>query len=353
MPRLSGLLDSPERNLAAGLSFTLLVMVLAAAGYMGCGWSLRDAAYMVITTVFTVGYGEVRPIDTPALNLITIALITTGCTGIIFLTGALVQFITLNQQTRGRRRMSQHIEDLKEHVVVCGFGMLGAELARSLRASSAAFVILEENESRAEEAREQGYLCIHGDASSEKTLLSAGVLRANALAAVLSNDALNVFITLSARSLNADLLIVSRGEHASTERKLLQAGANKVVLPTHIGAERISELILYEESARIIESIERSHGFQRVLRNFGIKLESVTAAPNSSAVRMSVGALERQAKGAFFIVQINRRDGDVISAPGAATVVGEGDGVVLIGRPNRAELLTSLFEPKQRLGPRG
>jgi Trk K+ transport system NAD-binding subunit len=162
----------------------------------------------------------------------------------------------------------------------------------------------------------------------------------------------NVFITLSARALNPNLSIVARGGLASTEGKLLQAGADKVVLPTHIGAERIAELLLHEESARFIEGLERSHGFQRLLRNFGIELEVVTAAPQSPAVRMTVSAIEKQAKGAFFIIQINRRDGDVHTAPTAESIVGEGDSVVLIGRPNRAEILTSLFEPRLR-GARG
>lgn len=131
-------------------------------------------------------------------------------------------------------------------------------------------------------------------------------MRAHALATVLSNDAVNVFITLSARALNPNLSIVARGELSSTESKLLQAGADKVVLPTHIGAERIAEVILCEESARFIEGLERSHGFQR----------------------------------------------DVFTSPPATTVVGEGDGVVLIGRPNRVQILTSLFEPQVR-GARG
>jgi voltage-gated potassium channel Kch len=353
-PRMTGLLDSPVRNLTVGVAYTITVMILATAAYMAVGWSFRDALYMVIVTVYTVGYNEVRPINTPALNVITIGLIVLGCTGIIFLTGALVQFFTLNQinKTMGLKRMKTQIDELSEHVIVCGFGRLGTMLARSLSASSAGFVVLEENEARATEARLQGYLCIHGDASSEAVLLAAGVMRANALATVLSNDAVNVFITLSARALNPKLTIVARGERPSTESKLLQAGADKVVLPTHIGAERIAEVILHEESARFIEGLERSHGFQRVLHNFGIELEVVTAAPQSPAVRMTVTAIERQAKGAFFIIQINRRDGDVFTAPPATAVVGEGDGVVLIGRPNRAEILTSLFEPRVR-GARG
>jgi voltage-gated potassium channel len=353
-PRMTGLLDSPVRNLTVGVAYTLSVMILAVVAYMAVGWSFRDALYMVIVTVYTVGYNEVRPINTPALNAITLGLIVLGCTGIIFLTGALVQFFTLNQinKTIGLKRMRTQIDDLKGHVVVCGFGRLGTVLARSLSASSAGFVVLEENEARANEARLQGYLCIQGDATSEEVLLAAGVMRAHALATVLSNDAVNVFITLSARALNPNLSIVARGELSSTESKLLQAGADKVVLPTHIGAERIAELILYEESARFIEGLERSHGFQRVLHNFGVELEVVTAAPQSPAVRMTVSAIERQARGAFFIVQINRRDGDVFTAPPATTVVGEGDGVVLIGRPNRAAILTSLFEPRAR-GARG
>jgi voltage-gated potassium channel Kch len=354
-PRTTGLLDSPVRNIIVGVAFTLTVMLCAIAGYMALGWSFRDALYMVIITVYTVGYSEVRPIDTPASNLITMGLIVLGCTAIIFLTGAVVQLFTINQLNKasGIKRMNKLIDQLKGHVVICGFGAIGTVLARSLSASSAGFVVLEANEARAVEARALGYLCIHGDATGETALQAAGVTRAHALASVFSNDALNVFITLSARALNPNLLIVARGALPSTESKLLQAGADKVVLPTHIGAERIAELLLHQESARFIEGLERSHGFQRVLHNFGMELEVITAAPQSPAVRMSVAAIERQAKGAFFIVQINGRDGDVFTAPPGTAIVGEGDAVVLIGRPNRSALLTSLFEPRARTGVRG
>jgi voltage-gated potassium channel len=351
---MRGLFDSPHRNLIFGVAYTIAVMMLGTAAYLAAGWSLRDAFYMVVTTVYTVGYEEVRPINTPALYAITLSLIVLGCTGIIFLTGALVQFFTLAALSKsiGLKRMNKQIDQLSGHVVVCGFGRLGVVLARSLGASSAGFVVIEANEARADEAREQGFLCIHGDATHEATLLAAGVTRAHALASVLSNDAVTVFITLSARALNPNLTIVASGELPSTEGKLVQAGADKVVLTSQICAERIAELLLHEESARQIEGLER-HGFQRVLRSFGIEMEVVTAAPHSPAVRMTVAAIERQARGAFFIVQINRHDGDVHTGPAGDTVVGEGDGVVLIGRGNRAAILTSLFEPRHRVGVRG
>ena len=332
-----------------------VVMCASTIAYVSQGWSFRDAVYMVIITIYTVGYGEVRPIDTPLLRLITIAQVVLGCTGMIFLTGALVQYFTVSQINRlgGQKRMRAQIEQLKGHVVVCGFGRLGTALARTLNASSAGFVVLEESAERAAEAQAQGYLCVTGDATSEESLRAAGVERAHALATVLSNDALNVFITLSARALNPELLIVARGELPSTQSKLLQAGADKVVMPTHIGAERAAELLLYTESARLLGNLERSHGFQGALRSFGIEIEVVTVAPQSPAVRMTVAAIERQAKGAFFIVQINRRNGDVHMSPPPTAVVAEGDGVMLMGRPNRAAILTALFEPRQRVGVRG
>jgi Trk K+ transport system NAD-binding subunit len=354
-PRLTGLLDSPVRNLTFGMIYVALVMVLATLAYMAAGWSFRDAVYMVVITVYTVGFNEVRPINTPALNVITIALIVLGCTGVIFLTGALVQFITLSQLTKvmGHKRMKAQIDQLIEHVIICGFGRIGVPLAKALSEARAGFVVVEKDETRINQATEAGYLCLQGDATNETVLYAAGVMRARVLVSALPTDAVNVFITLSARALNSELTIIARGEEASTERKLLQAGASKVVLPTHIGAERMADLILFEESTRLIDSLERNHGFQRALRTFGIELEVVTAVQHSAAVLMTVTAIERQARGAFFVVQINRRDGDVHTNPPPDTVVREGDGVVVIGRSARAEAIAVLFEPRRRAGVRG
>jgi voltage-gated potassium channel len=156
-----------------------------------------------------------------------------------------------------------------------------------------------------------------------------------------------------ARALNPDLSIIARGELPSTESKLLQAGATKVVLPTQIGADRIAELILFEESSRLIDSLDRNLRFQQVLHAFGVELEVITAAPNSPAAGMTVAAIERQARGSFFVVQINQRDGDVFTNPPGSTVVRDGDGVVLFGRSNRAAALMALFEPRRRAGIRG
>lgn len=356
MPRLprrsaasqpGGLLAHPARNLVAGLSYMAVVMTIATASYVAAGWSFGDALYMVIVTVYTVGYNEVRPVDTTLLRTITISTIVLGCTGVIFLTGALVQFITLNQlnQIFGLRRMSSQVEKLSGHVIICGFGRIGTMLAQELAAGGAAFVILDQDSARIEQARTLGYLCSEANATEEAALLAVGVARARILATVLPDDAANVFITLSARSLNPELKIIARGEAPSTESKLLHAGANTVVLPAHIGAERIAELVLYQETAQFIPGSERMLDFEKVLRTLGLNIDMVAVAAGSPAVGQTIEAVERAADAAFFVVQINRRDGHAITRPEPGTRIEAGDGLVLIGRVLGSR---SLFETAGR-----
>ncbi len=339
----ASLLGSPLRNLVGGLAYMTVVMVCGAAAYDAAGWSMGDAIYMTILTVYTVGYEEVRPIDTSLLRGITMALIVLGCTGMIFLTGVLVQLITATQLTQmlGLKRMNSAIDRLSGHVVICGFGRIGSMLARELAAGRAAFVVLDNSEDRLVEARERGYLCITADATDEDVLRLAGVARARCLATVLPDDAANVFITLSARSLNRDLTIVSRGEVPSTERKLLQAGANRVVLPAHIGAERIAEIILYPEATRLAGRAGAPHG--NVLATLGLEVEVVPVEQGSRAAGSAVRAMEAAAAGAFLIAAIDRQSGPRVVRPEGDVVLQAGDGVVLVGRSGRAEAVAALF----------
>jgi Trk K+ transport system NAD-binding subunit len=337
------LLGSPLRNLVAGVAFVVIVGTLAIAAYMEAGWSFADSLTMVVMTVFTVGYGEVRSVATPALRAVTIGLTIFGCTGMIFLTGVLVQTITASQfqQLLGVRRMQKDIGALSGHVIVCGYGRIGQMLARDLRAGGTKFVIVERAEARAAEARAQGLLAMQGDATDETCLREAGIARARALATVLPDDAANVFITLSARSLNRSLTIIARGEAPSTENKLLQAGADRVVLPTHIGAERIAELLLFPNLADMLNDGER--GVAREMRRIGLELEVVAAAAGSRCVGSTVAALEGAAGGAFLVVALERRDGTSLLQPAGDLVIEAGDGVAIVGRPGRAMAVQRAF----------
>ncbi len=333
----------PARNLIRGAAFMLLVWAATTFGYMRAGWSFQDSIYMVTLTVFSVGYGEVRPINTLYLHVLTMATMIVGCTGMIFLTGGLIQFMTLNplRQLLGGRRMNAEIAKLDNHVIVCGFGRIGIELTKALTDGRSAFVVVEKDDHRVSQARDAGYLCVQGDATSETVLEDAGISRARTLASVLPNDAANVFITLSARSLNPGIEIIARGDAVSTERKLIHAGANKVVLPTHIGAERIAEMILFPETSRFMRESPKMMELERTLRNLGLSIEVVVAPEHGALTGLSITDIEAQVTGAFFIVQINRRNGDTITDPDKATRIEGGDGVVTVGRS--AEAINALF----------
>jgi voltage-gated potassium channel len=329
--------NSPAAPLINGVIYILIVAALGTMGYVIAGWNLSDAFYMVIITLFTVGYDEVHPIAGPGMRALTICLIVLGCTGMIYLTGAIVQFFTATQLQNffGLKRMKNEIDQLDGHVIVCGFGRIGRLLSRDLTAAGQKFVVVERQEDRIVNARGMGYLCVQGEATDEQILKDAGVARARLLATVLPDDAANVFITLSARSLNKTMTIIARGEAPTTEGKLLHAGANQVVLPAHIGAERIAEMILYPDSARMIRSAEEMQGFGHNLHNLGLNLVVVTVAATSRFARLTVEDIEHQSDGAFLIVAINRRDGTTITRPTPDQRVNPGDGVVIIERSGR------------------
>jgi voltage-gated potassium channel len=340
---------SPLRNLVIAVAFVATVVGVATLAYMGAGWSFDDAVYMVLLTVYTVGYGEVRPIATPYLHAVTIATMVFGCTGMILVTSVLVQALTASQiqQLLGSNRVKSDIDKLKGHVIVCGFGRIGVMLTKDLAAGGVAFVILERGDKRFAEARALGYLAIQGDATDETVLVAAGVERARTLATVLPDDAANVFITLSARGLNPDLQVIARGEAPSTQSKLVQAGADKVVLPTHIGAERIAEMILFPETARFIRGSERMQDFEKVLSDLGLEIEVVVVREGSAAVGTTVVDLEQRGKGAFFVVQVNRLGGETVTRPPGGVLVTVGDSLVVVGR-NGSNLHTIFTTPAGR-----
>lgn len=327
-----------RRNLLGGVVFVLVVAACAVSAYVDQGWSAGDAVYMTVLTVFTVGYDEVHPIDTPTLRAITMALIGFGCTGMIFLTGALVQFITIQsfQEVLGTRRMKSQIETLKGHVVICGFGRIGRMLARDLVAANADFVVLEADPARAAEAQAEGYLVVGEDAAEESALRHAGVERARILATALPNDATNVFVTLSARALNPSLGIISRGEAPSTEKKLRQAGADHVVLPTHIGADRMAELILYPATVELFRDSARMRAMEADLHRLGLDLELFVVEADSANAGRTVAEAERE--GGFFILSVEKPGGGAARRPDPDQRLAQGDGVTLLGREGTVPL---------------
>jgi Trk K+ transport system NAD-binding subunit len=341
-------LGSPIRNLLAVLAFMSFVVVAATLGYRAAGWSWTDATYMVTLTIYTVGYGEVRPIDTPYLHAVTMATMVLGCTGTILLTGILVQVFTAVQlnQLLGKNRMKNQIDHLEGHVIICGYGRIGVMLAKDLAAAGRGVIVVERDAAKRADAESAGLLTVAGDATEEAVLQMAGIDRARTLATVLPDDSANVFITLTARSLHDSIEIIARGEAPTTERKLLHAGANRVVLPTHIGAERIAEMILFPETADFVRQNDTIRDLKRGMGEFGLEIEVVKVVADSALTDMSVIDAERAAGGAFFIVQIDKADGSTMLHPGPDVMVEADDTVVLVVRAGRVAAGTKFNTPR-------
>lgn len=318
------------------------VLLIGIAGYLIAGWDLSDSVYMVVISMFSVGYGEVRPVQEEGLRGFTMALIVFGCLSVIFVSGALVQVLLEGQIRRalGDRRMNAELKKLNQHTIICGYGRIGRMVAADLQSAKRDFLIVDRDVRRLEAAKEAGYLTLEGEATEEAVLLEAGITRARILATVLPSDASNVFITLSARDLNSGLMIIARGEDPATERKLLQAGANRVVLPAHIGAERIAHLILFPEAVELIDDAEKSHHLKEELGDLGLEMEEAVIAQDSPYHGESVGMLEKANAGNVIVVALHRKGGGTELRPRRDTVLHAGDGVVALSRgSNLAKLL--------------
>ncbi len=342
---------APIKHLGTGAVFLIAVCCVAVTGYMIAGWEFDESAYMAVITVFGVGYGEVYPVTTPGLRLFTILIVIFGCTGYLYIGGALVQFLIEDQiQTLlGSRRMSKFISKLKNHTIICGYGRVGRILAEELKRAGHEFVIIDRDERILQELSDDGYLCVQGDATDEVFLKSAGIMKAKQVAIVLPDDSANVFITLSARNLNPDLNIIARGMKTTTEAKLKQAGANKVVLAEQIGAERIASLILRPTASSLVtDGVYISH-LASDFRELGIEVSEFSIPEKSNLVGLTLSNLETQGSSSFLVVAILRVNGKTISSPPLDTVLHARDILVTLCHDGTAPEFERTFDVKREL----
>ena len=208
-----------------------------------------DALYMTVMTISTVGFPETRPLS-PLGRLFTIGLLFAGLGVILYTVGAMTRYVIEGefQQYLGRRRMERQIGTLDGHHVVCGYGRIGEAICQELATKPASFVVVENDEARLQQARDQRYLVVAGDATDEATLRQAGVQKAKSLIASLSTDAANVFVTLTAKEMNPSIFVVARAEHERSQRTLKHAGADQVISPYVIGGHHMAQAALERTS---------------------------------------------------------------------------------------------------------
>ena len=292
-----------------------------------------DACYMVVITIYGVGYGEVQPVETPGLKLFTMLVIVAGCSAAIYVVGGFVQMVAEGEINRalGVRRTTKGIEMLQEHAIVCGFGRVGRILADELRRAGTDLVIVDNDADRLSEAERNGMLVVLGSATQEDILEQAGLLRAQVLAAVLPDDAANILVTLTARELSENVRIIARGEYPATERKLLRSGADKVVLPAAIGASKIAHLMTTPSAEQwLSDELGRSH-LNDELRQIGLTLHEISIDAGSVLVGRFVTEIESLCPGGFVVVAVRQSDGDLVQDAAAWPQLSAGDTLLVLG----------------------
>ncbi len=334
-------MNNSWRRIATGALFFLITCVTAVAGYMIAGWQLLDAVYMVVITVFGVGYGETKPLESPFLKIFTMGVIIAGCSSGIYVVGGFVQMIAEGEINRmmGTRRMSKGIERLSGHVLICGFGRVGQMLAHDLAGSGISMVIIDSNESRVLDAQRAGLLSVLGSASEEPTLEAAGIKHARVLATVLPDDAANVFITLVARDMNPTIEIIARAEAPSTEKKLLRSGANRIVMPALIGATKIAHMIVRPSAEDLLMGLTGKTHLNEELKQIGLELSEIEIQANSALVGKTVADVE-VGGGGYVVVAIKRADGSVVRNPESDFSLAAGDLFMIVGHKDAVPQLS-------------
>ena len=328
-----------RKKLILALALILLVIALGISGYMLIeGWDFLDALYMTIITLTTVGYREVHDL-TRAGMLFTIVLLMVGVGTFLYALSAGAKLILEGelQELFGRKRLEKKIKDLRGHYIVCGFGRMGKIICRELKAEHLPFVAIEKNADTGKIPDD--LLLISGDATNDEVLRDVGIERAKGLISVLPTDALNLYVVLSARELNSDLQIVARAGEEGSEKKLLRAGADKVVSPYHIGGLRIAHTIL---RPAVVDFIE----FATKTGNLELQMEEVKIPEGSVMAGVSLDQCGIGRELGVIIVGIKRSTGEMRFNPTSRSSIKAGDTLIALGEISKLKILEEMSKKK-------
>ncbi|RLB05148.1 MAG: potassium channel protein [Deltaproteobacteria bacterium] len=299
--------------------------------------NLLDAFYMTIITLTTVGYKEVFPLGKWG-RIFTIFIIFFGMGTVLYLAGSFTQMIIEGELRKilGRRKLENKIKSLRNHVIVCGFGRIGEVVSQEIRDHGSVDVVVIENDPKVlTKLEEGGYLYIPGDATEEDCMMRAGIKWARGLITVLNSDANNVYITLTARNLKPDIFIVARSSSPISEKKLLQAGANKVISPHYLGGKRIAQILLRPTVAEFIDFALHDPDIELSLGEIPVREKSVLDRVTllESGIRQRLDLI---------IVAIKKASGEMLFNPKSETVIEAGDTLIALGKKQNLAKLEKL-----------
>jgi voltage-gated potassium channel len=328
------------------LRLRLVLIVSAMALTLGGGtlgfvliehYPVFDAFYMTLTTVTTVGYGEIRTLST-AGRVFNSFLILFGVIIMLLAIGAMTQTVIeleLNQFF-GRRRVKGMIERLQGHIILCGYGRVGRGAADELRQAGIPFVVVDNSDEKVERAIKSGMLAVAADASRDETLREVRIDRAKGLIATLSSDADNLFVILTAKTLNSRLQLSARIAEESSEQKMRRAGADFVFAPYNSTGHRMAQAIIKPHVQQFLDFTTRNMGLD-------VGIEQVQVAGSSAFVERTLAEMQIRHDTGVIILAIRKADGQMLFNPPADAKISGGDHLIAMGEPEGLRRLEQLL----------
>jgi voltage-gated potassium channel len=301
------------------------------------GYPPFDAFYMTLTTMTTVGYGELHPLS-HAGRIFNSFLIMFGVTTILIAIGAMTQSIIELEfgDVIGKRRNKRMIDKLKDHYIICGYGRVGRGAAEELRHAGVPFVIVDIDPERVERAILAGLLAVSADSTRDETLRQVGIEKARGLVAALATDADNLFVLLSAKGLNPKIYVSTRAAEEGADAKMRRAGADAVFAPYTITGHRLAQSLLRPHVVQFLD-------FTTNDIDKDIAIEQVRVADTSQTVSKTIKDMQLGRELGVIVLAIRNRDGQMSFNPPADTAVRGGDYLIVMGRQKNLRSLEELL----------
>ncbi len=328
---------SPTRKLLVLLLLPVVLLFLGTIGYYLIeGWSPLESLYMTVITLTTVGFGEVHTLSRWG-RVFTIVLLLLGVGTLAYALNTAGQYVLEADigKTLRRRRSRRMIEKLEKHFVVCGFGRVGQSATKNLLESTRDVVIIERDEQLVDKLQSEGMIVVLGDATKDEVLRAAGLERADGIMVCTGSDTDNLFIVLSARTLNPDLNIVARSADSENEGKMRRAGADRVVSPYQLGGQFMANVLTRPHVTEFLSVVTLDSGLE-------LLLEEVMIAENSPLAGHTVVEADlRRKTGAILVALLQRETGTTVT-PDEKTKLQVGDEVFVLGTREQLKKLEDL-----------
>ena len=330
---------NPFRRLITPFVILLIIVTAGLVGYTTLeGWSLLEAAYMLVITLFTVGFKEVHELSS-AGRILTMLIIISGVGTAIYAVGQFGEMIIEGQifGYRRKKRMEKKLKDMKNHYIICGFGRVGHQIAKEFAASKIPYMVIDIKPETANELDQKGVPYIIGDTTTNAKLEDAGVKKAKGLIACADSDMENVFVTLSGRAANHEIYIVARASGKDAEAKLKLAGANRVISPYFISGRRMAALATRPVAADFLDTV--MHG-----EHLEFSLREIRIPDRSPLLNKSLEEAQIRQKSGATVLAIRKVDGAFNLQPLAISKIEKGDILIVIGTIEQLELLERMVK---------